>query len=155
MIQPVVGLLRSGVTPTELAWALALGVVIGVNPLLGSTTLAALLAAVVFRANVVATQVSNHVVYPLELLMFPFFIRLGALLFRTGGLPLGLKALFAQARTHPWDLTKLLWRWEWHALVVWAAFACLAAPVLAAGLRPILERALFRAGLWTGESASE
>ena len=38
----MMGLLRLGADPDTLAWSLALGVVVGVNPLLGSTTLVAL-----------------------------------------------------------------------------------------------------------------
>ncbi len=32
----------------------------------------------------------------------------------------------------------MLWRWEWHALVVWAVFAAVMLPALAMGLRPVL-----------------
>jgi hypothetical protein len=38
----------------------------------------------------------------------------------------------------------VLWVWEWHALVVWAAFAAVAVPAIAFGMRPVLERAARR-----------
>ena len=71
-------------------------------------------------------------------------IRLGIALFHTPGLPLERKALIHAVKFHPWDTTKLLWSWEWHALVVWAIAAILLAPLLQRALRPALEHMLNR-----------
>ncbi len=70
------------------------------------------------------------------------FIRLGELLFQTGPLPLDRSAFAAGLRHHAWGTTRLLWTWEWHALVAWLAVATIVAPLLAAGLTPMLERLL-------------
>jgi uncharacterized protein (DUF2062 family) len=144
LVQPVMKLLRRGATPEELAWSLALGIVVGVNPLLGSTTLVVLGLAALFRLNVVASQVGNHAMYPVEIAMFPVFVKLGSMVFSTKKLPLEGRELVMAAKTHPWDTTRLLWVWEWHALVVWAACAMLALPAIAMGLRPVLRRMLRR-----------
>jgi len=144
VVEPLLQLLRIGATPHQLAWSIAIGAVIGINPLLGSTTVLALAVASVFRLNVVASQLGNHLLYPLELLLFPVFIRLGIVLFRTPGMPLEHKALVHAVKFHPWDTTRLLWRWEWHALVVWAVVAVVVAPVLQRILRPGLEHMLTR-----------
>jgi len=142
ILAPVTDLLRVGATPRRLAWSIALGAVIGVNPLLGSTTLVALGIAAIFRLNVVASQLGNHMMYPVELALFPVFVKLGSLVFGTPGLPLGRRELVAAVKHHPWDTTRALWTWEWHALVVWAVFAALAAPLIALALRPALEKML-------------
>jgi len=134
------GLLRRGAEPDKLAWSLALGVVVGVNPLLGSTTLVALGLASALRLNIVASQVGNHAVYPLEWLLFPVFIKVGAVVFRTPKLPLAGHALWVAAKYHPWVTTRLLWTWEWHALVVWAVFAAVAMPAVALGSEPVLRK---------------
>jgi uncharacterized protein (DUF2062 family) len=138
LVVPVKGLLRMGASPERLAWSLAVGIVVGVNPLLGSTTLLALGLAAVFRLNVVASQVGNHAMYPVEIALFPVFIKLGSLLFVTEKLPLEGSKLWGAVRTHPWDTTVVLWRWEWHALVVWAIFAAVALPAMGFGLGPVL-----------------
>ena len=39
ILHPLLRLLRGGVTPRRLAWSLALGMVIGINPSVGITTL--------------------------------------------------------------------------------------------------------------------
>ena len=133
-------MLRHGADPDKLAWSLALGVVIGVNPLLGSTTVVVLALAAVFRLNLVASQVGNHAMYPVQLLMFPVFIKLGSVVFSTEKLPLEGKALWVAVKHHPWATTRLLWSWEWHALVVWVVVAAVALPAIAMGIRPVLEK---------------
>jgi len=138
VVKPVMDLLRVGATPERLAWSLAMGVVIGINPVLGSTTLLALAAASVFRLNYIASQVSNHVVYPLQLLLFPVWVKLGSLLFGTPGLKLGRHELMHAVKHHPWQTTKALWTWEWHALVVWAVAAAVVMPLLAMMIKPVL-----------------
>lgn len=140
IVLPLLDLLRRGATPRKLAWSLAVGVAVGINPLLGSTTVACLAIAFLLRLNLIASQITNHLVYPIELLLFLVFIRLGDLLFHTGGLPLEKHNLFYAARHHPWATTKLLWTWEWHALIVWLAFALILTPILALIFRPMLER---------------
>ena len=136
----MVGLLKMGADPDKLAWSLALGLVVGVNPLLGSTTVVALGVAAAFRLNLVASQVGNHAVYPLEIVLFPVFIKLGDVLFGTQKLPLAGQALWHAAKHHPLETTRLLWTWEWHALVVWAMFAAVAMPAIALGSEPVLRK---------------
>jgi uncharacterized protein (DUF2062 family) len=140
IVNPVMGMLRHGAQPERLAWSLALGLVIGVNPLLGSTTLLVLALAALFRLNLVASQVGNHAMYPVQLVLFPVFIKLGSMVFSTQKLPLQGNALWGAVKHHPWDTTRLLWSWEWHAMVVWAVFAAVALPAIAMGIRPVLEK---------------
>ena len=144
VVKPVLDVLRYGATPERLAWSIAVGMVVGVNPLLGSTTVAALAVASGLRLNVVASQLGNHVVYPAQLLLFPVFVAMGSWLFRTASLPLGMHVLLAAAKLHPWETTRMLWMWEWHALVVWAGVAVIVAPILKVLLKPALEKMLDR-----------
>jgi uncharacterized protein (DUF2062 family) len=144
VVEPVKRLLRMGATPERLAWSLAVGVVVGVNPLIGTTTLLVLGLAALFRLNMVASQVGNHAMYPVEIAMFPVFIKLGSLVFSTERMPIEGSNLLAAAKQHPWDTTRMLWLWEWHALVVWAVFAAVLLPALGFGLRPVLEHMLTR-----------
>ena len=144
LLEPVYTLLRTGITPRQLAWSLAAGVAVGVNPVVGSTTLVCLAVAFLFRLNVVASQITNHLVFPAQLaLVFPF-LRAGELLFHTGPLPLERKHFLHALTHHAWQTTRLLWMWEWHALVVWLAAAGIAVPLLAALLTPVLRRVLGR-----------
>jgi uncharacterized protein (DUF2062 family) len=144
-VQPLMKLLRVGATPEKLAWSLAVGVVVGINPLLGSTTVAVLALTGMLRLNLVAGQVGNHLMYPFEIALFPVFIKLGSMVFATPRPPLDGKRLLGAMQHHPWDTTRLLWLWEWHALVVWAVAAAAMLPVLVFSLRPILRKMLAKA----------
>jgi hypothetical protein len=133
-----------GATPRTLAWSIALGMMIGLNPVIGTTTLLCLAVAGCFRLNVVASQIANHAMFPVEVALVLPFIRLGSRVFHTAAMPLSPRLFMQAARTAPIALTRQLWMWEWHALAVWAAIAVVAAPLIAVGLTPLLERMLGR-----------
>ena len=142
VVLPVMHLLRCGASPGKLAWSLAVGISVGINPLLGTTTLACLAIAFLLRLNLVASQITNHLVYPLQLTLFFVFLRIGSFFFHTGALPLSRNALLSGAVHHPWATTRAIWPWEWHALIVWFLCTLLITPIFAAALRPVLTRLL-------------
>lgn len=144
IVLPILALLRRGATPEKLAWSLAAGVLIGLNPILGSTTLLCLAVAFLFRLNIVASQITNHLAYPLQIILLIPFIRLGSRIFHTAAMPLSANDLLHAARTGPLQLARDLWLWESHALVVWAVLAAVLTPILALALTPILRRLLTR-----------
>lgn len=141
---PVFALLRMGASPQKLAWSIAVGLLIGVNPVLGSTTVFCLAAAFILRLNVAASQLANHLVYPFELLFLIPFIHVGTILFHTAPLPFSAKSLIHAARTSPIALTRQLWQWEWHAFVLWLCVAVVAVPVIALAITRPLRRLLVR-----------
>lgn len=143
-ILPILALLRMGATPRSLAWSIAAGLLIGINPAIGTTTLLCLAAAGCFRLNVVASQLANHAMFPLEVMLVIPFIRLGARVFHTAEMPLSPHLFLFLARTAPIALTRELWLWEWHAFVLWAAISAVSAPLIALALTPLLERLLRR-----------
>jgi uncharacterized protein (DUF2062 family) len=141
---PVLALLRRGATPEKLAWSLAAGLLIGINPVLGSTPVLCLLLAFLFRLNIVASQLANHVMYPLQILLIIPFMRLSSVIFHTAPMPLSAKDLLNAARSHPVQLIRVLWLWESHAFILWTIFAAVAIPTIALVLTPILHRLLNR-----------
>lgn len=139
---PLLALLRMGTTPEKLAWSLAIGVAAGINPLFGTTTILCFTLIFLFRLNTVAGQIANHSMYPIQIaLIFPF-IRAGEHLFHTGPLPIAMKDVLPMARIAPFTTARLLWVWEWHAMVAWALFCTVLTPVLALILTPMLRHAI-------------
>jgi uncharacterized protein (DUF2062 family) len=134
ILRPLLRLLRGGVTPRRLAWSLALGIVIGINPSVGITTFLVILLAWAFGLNQVASQIGAHAMTPLHLLLFLPFIELGVHLFHTGRLPLNRQQL-EHLSHHPWRLIREIWQWEWHALIVWGVVAAIVMPLLAIYIR--------------------
>ena len=142
VVLPLLALLRMGATPEKLAWSLAIGVAAGINPMFGSTTILCIVLILLFRLNTVAGQIGNHLMYPLQIALFIPFIRVGEKLFHTGPLPILSKQIFIMAKAAPVQKTKLLWEWEWHAMVAWAIFAVVLTPALAFIFTPILRHAM-------------
>jgi hypothetical protein len=120
-----------------MAWSLALGMVIGINPSVGLTTVLVVMLAWVLGLNQAASQIGSHIVAPLHLLLFIPFIDLGVHLFHTRRLPLN-RAQIEHLSHHPWHLIHQIWGWEWHALVVWGVVAAVTMPLLAMYLRRML-----------------
>ena len=137
VLRPLLRLLRGGVTPRRMAWSLALGMAIGINPSVGLTTLIVILLAWIFGLNQVASQIGSHMVAPFHLLLFLPFIQLGVYLFHTRRLPLTRQQLEHMSH-HPLLMVRSLWQWEWHALIVWAIAAAILTPLLAMYLRRAL-----------------
>ncbi len=134
ILRPLLRLLRGGVTPRRLAWSLALGIVVGINPSVGVTTLLVVLLAWAFGLNQVASQVGAHAATPFHLLLFLPFVELGVHLFHTRSLPLSRRQI-EHLSHHPLRLFREIWQWEWHALVVWVVVAAIAMPLLAGSIR--------------------
>ena len=73
--------LQQGISPERMALALAIGITIGLLPLLGATTLLCTLIAFRFKLNMAFLQLVNYIVYPIQLLLYIPFLRIGAGLF--------------------------------------------------------------------------
>ncbi len=138
VIRPLLRLIKHGVPRRRLAWSLAIAAVIGINPFIGTTTVSMLLLAQAFGLNHVATQIGIHLVAPLQWILFLPFINAGILLFHTHRLPMSRAEILHLSHRNPVQLAHLLWRWEWHALIIWAVFSAAFAPLLANQLRRIL-----------------
>jgi hypothetical protein len=150
-LRPLLRQLRGGVTARRLAWSLALGIVIGINPTIGVTTLLVVALAWIFGLNQAASQIGLHVVAPLHLILFIPFVDLGVHLFHTRRFPLDRRQI-EHLGHHPWLLIRNIWQWEWHALLVWGIIAAIAMPLLAMYIRRSLvlftrrHRTLLRSG---------
>jgi uncharacterized protein (DUF2062 family) len=126
--------MRGGVTTRRLAWSLALGIIVGINPSVGITTIVVVLLAWTFGLNQIASQVGAQAAGPLHLLLLLPFIELGVHLFHTHRLPFNRRQL-EHLSHHPFRLFHEIWQWEWHALVVWGVAAAILMPLLAKYLR--------------------
>jgi len=150
--RPILELLRQGVTPEKMAMSLALGVALGVFPVLGTTTALCALAALILRLNLPAIQIVNYFVYPLQIaLLIPFF-RMGEKLFSAPHLPLSIAQILAMAQANFWGATQFLWTTIWHSIVAWSLIASIFVALAYVVLVPLLRRA---AGAKQNERATD
>lgn len=90
---PLLAELRQGATPAALATAAAVAFALAIIPIIGATTLLCVLAGRIFRLNHVVMQVVNHLSYPLQILLFIPFIRLGEFLVHADPVPISVGAI--------------------------------------------------------------
>ena len=138
LVRLILELLSQGITPHKIALTVALGVVLGVTPVLGSTTLLCAAAALAFGINLPLIQVVNYLVYPLQLLLLIPFIQAGQWLFRQPPLPFSLAQLTALFRVSFWHTLGMLWEYTLHGLVAWSILGGTAALMIYLISRPIL-----------------
>jgi uncharacterized protein (DUF2062 family) len=131
VVRPVVDLLRQGLTPEKLAFTIALGIALGVTPVLGSTMLLCSLAAFAFRLN-------NWLVYPFQLALLIPFYRIGGWVFRTPPSELSVVHILALIRTDVFRAAATLWTVTIHALAAWLLLASIATGLLYLLLVPVL-----------------
>jgi uncharacterized protein (DUF2062 family) len=74
--KPLLFALRRGATPRRIAWSLALGMVVGINPTVGVATILVLFLAWAFGLSRLASFIGVHLVTPLHLLLFIPFIEI-------------------------------------------------------------------------------
>ncbi|RSK45078.1 DUF2062 domain-containing protein [Hymenobacter rigui] len=142
IVQPVLNLLRQGLTPHQLALTVVLGTAAGLVPMLGITTLLATSAAIRLRLNVAATLLIAHLWSPVQLLLIIPFMSQGARLWGAHSPPLTLEKL-QYLFGHDWVAAlKLLWHAIVGALALWAGAFLVLGPVLYFVLRPILTRVM-------------
>jgi len=130
VVAPIVRQLKQGVTPEMVALTVALGLVIGVFPILGSTTLLCGIAAAALGLNQPIIQLVNYFAYPAQLLALIPFYRAGESLFNRPHLPLSMPMLIERFRADVGQFFSDFGMVAVGGIVVW----CLVAPFVAAAV---------------------
>jgi uncharacterized protein (DUF2062 family) len=150
LIVPVVVLLTQGITPEKIALSLAFGIVLGVFPVLGSTTILCAAAALIFGLNLPSIQLVNWLIYPLQLICLVPFIHLGELLFRTAPLGLSVTQILSMVHSEPRNAIATFWRVEVHAIMAWLLIGPIAIFLLYWWLSRVLRQVAASRGLRFG-----
>jgi len=127
VIAPIVRQLRQGVTPEKVALTIALGLAIGVFPILGATTILCAAAGVALGLNQPIIQLVNYVAYPAQLITLIPFYRAGESLFSRPHLPLSIPMLTERFRADAGKFFVDFGIIAVQGIVVW----CLVAPFIA------------------------
>jgi uncharacterized protein (DUF2062 family) len=140
--QPVLNLLRQGMTPRKLAVTVALGSVVGVLPALGMTTLVGTALAARFRLNIAATVLVSYLVQPLQLLLIIPFVKAGIYMFGLEELKFTLAEMIAMFKLDWLEALNKLWLANLAAVSAWAILAIPVGVALYFLLLPLLRRIL-------------
>jgi uncharacterized protein (DUF2062 family) len=140
LVDPILALLTQGITPRKIAMSVAIGIVVGCFPLLGTTTTLCTIAALVFGLNLPAIQLVNYLVYPLQLFLLIPFVRLGETIMRAHPQPLSAQIFVFYAKAGPRMALSKLGSAALHAVAGWLLVAPIALVLIYAALVPVITR---------------
>jgi uncharacterized protein (DUF2062 family) len=106
VVDPIIAQLVQGVTPQKIALTIALGLMLGVFPILGSTTALCALAGVFLRLNQPIIQLVNYLGYPFQLALLIPFYRAGEHLLGRAPIPLSIPLLFERFSADVWQFLR-------------------------------------------------
>jgi uncharacterized protein (DUF2062 family) len=140
LLHPILHLLTQGITPEKIALSLAFGIMLGVFPVLGTTSLLCLIAALLFRLNLAAVQLVNILVYPLWFALLIPFVRVGERLFGVPPLAMTGSQMLALAHADFLHSVSVLWATVLRAAAAWLLIGPPAIIVLYLILAPVIRR---------------
>jgi uncharacterized protein (DUF2062 family) len=136
VIAPILAQLRQGITPREIALTIALGLALGIFPILGSTTALCAVAALILRLNQPVIQLVNYLAYPLQLALLLPFYRAGEKLFQQQPVPIfSVTELLGRFSQDPWQFVLDYGMVALYGITVWMLLAPLVSAVLFLALR--------------------
>jgi len=141
LIDPLIALLKQGVSPDSLALCVAVGIAIGLVPVLGVSTLLAAAVALLFKLNLPAIQIAQVSMSAFQLLLIVPFVRLGEWMTHAAAQPVSISAGLALMKQGVWHTVVVLKDAIIHASIAWIAVAPIGIFVLYRILRPVFERA--------------
>jgi uncharacterized protein (DUF2062 family) len=140
LVAPVVAQLIGGASLERVAWTIALGMVVGIFPIMGTTTLVCLIVGWPLRLNQPVLHVFRVVVYPLHLALILVFIRLGERLYGVPLISFSIPQLVAKFKEAPMNFVREFGMAAWHGVSAWLLIAPLAAWLIKLAAMPILRR---------------
>jgi len=143
-VQQLKKLLQQGTSPRALALSTTLGLLLGLFPILGTTTITITIIALVFRLNLPLMMALSYLVYPVQLVLIIPFIRFGEWMFGQPGSGLTLDALKAAFSESLLGALGDLWLANVCGAFGWAVLAAPAGLLLYTSLAWVFSRRLER-----------
>jgi uncharacterized protein (DUF2062 family) len=140
LLEPLLALLRQGISPRRLALCVAIAIVVGNIPVLGVSTILCTFIALIFRLNFPAIQLVQAAMAPTQVLLIIPFVRLGEWILRVPPQVVSIKAALALMSQGMWQATVVLRDAIFHAGLAWALIAPFAVYLIHRLLTPVFER---------------
>ena len=99
LINPILDLLKQGITPEKISLSIGFGFILGVFPMIGTTVILCTIATFIFRLNIIAVQIINYLVYPLQFILLIPFIQIGLKIFQVNDFEISLEMIYEIIKT--------------------------------------------------------
>ena len=131
----LVAQLQQGISPQKIALTITLGICVSAFPIVGTTSILCFIIGVCLGLNQPIIQLVNWLASPLQMGMFPAFVRLGEWVMRAHRVSFSIPDLWAKFRASPAAFFREFGLTGWHGIVGWAvavpfAFALLYLAIL-------------------------
>lgn len=136
----IAGQLTQGVTPQKIALSVALGLSLGVFPILGTTTLLCAFAGIRLKLNQPVIQLVNWLVYPLQLASILVFIRIGEWITQSPHMSLSISDLIQKFHESPAKFFQEFSLTALHGVIAWLFIAPILTAVTYSVLVPPLKK---------------
>jgi uncharacterized protein (DUF2062 family) len=140
LLEPLLALLRQGISPRRLALCVAIAVVVGNIPILGVSTIICAFIALIFRLNLPAIQLVQAAMAPTQILLIIPFVRLGEWIVRAPPQVVSIKAALELMSHGVWQAVVVLRDAIFHAGLAWALTAPFCVYLIHRLLTPVFER---------------
>lgn len=137
-LERVVAAMGQGHTPEKIALSVALGITLGLFPIFGTTTLLCVGAAVALRLNHPAIQITNQLMYLVQIPLIVVFVRMGESMLGVAPSPFSATMMLAELRAHPVSLVGRFGAASLHGILGWATVAPVVVVLTYAALLPIV-----------------
>jgi uncharacterized protein (DUF2062 family) len=140
IIAPIRDQLTRGVTPEKLSWTIALGLTLGVFPIMGSTSLVCFIVGFFFKLNQPILHLFKTLSYPFHLALILVFIRIGQFLNGFPPIPLSIEELMFRFKESPLQFAKDFGVAALHGVEAWAIAALILIPLIRFITLPLLNK---------------
>jgi len=140
IVSPVKEQLTRGMSVERVSWTISLGFVLGVFPIMGSTSLVCLAAGWLLRLNQALLHVFKSLVYPLHLALILVFIRLGERLYGAPLIAFSIPQLLVKFKADPLQFARDFGMAAWHGVSAWLLIAPVAAVLIKWAVTPLVRK---------------
>lgn len=139
-MEPIVNQLKRGISPEKLSWTIALGVTLGIFPIMGSTSLVCFIAGYFLKLNQAILHLFKTLTYPLHLALILVFIRLGQHLNGVPPIKFSIPQMLARFKDDPAQFGRDFGMAALHGIEAWAIAAILLIPLIRLISLPLLRK---------------
>lgn len=130
VVNPILEQLKRGITPEKISLSIALGITLGIFPIMGTTTVVCILFGWLLKLNQGILHLFKTFAYPLQLLLILIFIRLGQQLNGAPLIRLSIPEMMTRFKDSPAQFGRDFGMAALYGIEAWAIAAIILIPLI-------------------------